>query len=229
MGCQSLKMKQLYQDDYQLISVFGDEFDLSENPKQFKSKQKLIQEQRQTFDDMHGLVSGIGVTFNIDGLVFSKTHKGKNMPTCSYELELQKDEHLQFISAHYNQDEGIHDILLKTNMGNMLVMDDNEYDGDHNHIETMEINLADENAALVGFKGMFEDNITRLSIYKATIIEHGLLNNAQKVGTTNQSKVQQIGGGQIKGNKQHIPMRLTSNISSLGNDDGFYHKNPPNQ
>jgi len=77
-----------------------------------------------------GLCCGIGVTYNLDGLIFNKNHKGSKMPKTSYELNLGHEENIEYISVHYTND-GIHDIILKSNLGNMLVMDD-EYghDGD---------------------------------------------------------------------------------------------------
>lgn len=119
-----------------------------------------------------GIVCGVGVTYNIDGIILTKIHKGSNRPTSSYELKLHNDEHLVFISAHHSED-GIHDIILKSNHGNMLVMDEESERINSGAFDTTEINLEDHNSALVGFKGMFEDSITRLSIYSAQIItEH---------------------------------------------------------
>ncbi len=44
-----------------------------------------------------GTVCGLGVTYNLDGIVLTKVHKGDTLPKSSYELELQKEEHIEFI------------------------------------------------------------------------------------------------------------------------------------
>ena len=44
-----------------------------------------------------GLLCGIGVTYNLDGIVLTKVHRGEVNPKSSYELELQKDEHIEFM------------------------------------------------------------------------------------------------------------------------------------
>ena len=95
-----------------------------------------------------GLLSGIGVTFNLDGIILTKIHRGSRKPKTSYELEIQKDEHIEFMQIHYD-DDGVREILLKTNLGHMLVMDENH--GNERFL-TREINLADSNEGLVGFK-----------------------------------------------------------------------------
>ncbi len=43
-----------------------------------------------------GFVQGIGVTYNLDGIKMTKVNKGKKMPKSSYELELARDEHIEF-------------------------------------------------------------------------------------------------------------------------------------
>ena len=70
-----------------------------------------------------GLVSGIGVTYNLDGILVTKVHRGKIKPKTSYELELESDEHLEYMQIQYDED-GIHEILVKSNLGHMLVMDE---------------------------------------------------------------------------------------------------------
>ena len=44
-----------------------------------------------------GLVSGLGVTFNLDGILLTKMHKGSRKPKTSYELEIAHNEHIEFI------------------------------------------------------------------------------------------------------------------------------------
>ena len=114
-----------------------------------------------------GLVTGIGVTHNMDGIVITKLHKGNRKPKTGYELELQSDEHIEFMQIHYDE-EGVHEILVKSNLGHMLVMDESHADHKAQNFETKEINLADGHEALVGFKTQFEDYLTNLAIYTAT-------------------------------------------------------------
>ncbi len=45
----------------------------------------------------NGLICGIGVTYNLDGILITKIHKGTKKPKASYELELSTHEHIEFI------------------------------------------------------------------------------------------------------------------------------------
>jgi hypothetical protein len=95
-----------------------------------------------------GLLSGIGVTLNLDGIIITKFHRGSRKPKTSYELEIHQDEHIEFMQIHYDV-EGVREVLVKTNLGHMLVMDENH--GNERFL-TREINLADSHEGLVGFK-----------------------------------------------------------------------------
>jgi Zn/Cd-binding protein ZinT len=70
-----------------------------------------------------GFVQGIGMTYNLDGIKMTKVNKGKKMPKASYELELAQDEHIEFVQFRFT-DEGIHEIMIKTNLNRMLMMDE---------------------------------------------------------------------------------------------------------
>lgn len=160
-------------------------------PKKFISKSKLEKEKAATFDDrlffdkaysfhidrievfmVNGFLQGIGITYNMDGVLMTKLNKGKKMPDTSYELELSKDEHINYISFHFVE-EGIIDLIIKTSHNNMLVMEEDEkyrkkYGEDY--IETLDFNLSDNDEALIGFKGMYGRTIKSLGFYKATRI-----------------------------------------------------------
>lgn len=86
------------------------------------------------------------------------------MPKTSYELELASNEHIDFMQYMYNK-EGIHEVVFKTNLGRMLMMDEEESES----VECLQIdfNLADMGECLIGFKGQFDNYITNLSFYKA--------------------------------------------------------------
>lgn len=60
-------------------------------------------------------------------------------------------------------------MILKSNLSNMLVMDDDKEQVED--LQTMEVNLADNLEALIGFKGMADEYISKLSIYKASRID----------------------------------------------------------
>ena len=75
------------------------------------------------------------------------------MPKTSYELELATTEHIEFIQFRFS-DEGIHELLIKTNLNRMLMMDEAE----HENLECQQrdFNLADNGEVLIGFKGKFD-------------------------------------------------------------------------
>ncbi|CDW72965.1 UNKNOWN [Stylonychia lemnae] len=228
MGCGQTKFKPHYIQNYELVELFGGP--MNEEKTEFKPKKQLLLEQKQIFDDMRfiekatsfhldrievfmneGLCCGIGVTFNLDGLVFNKNHKGTKLPKTSYELQLAQNENIEFIQVNYS-DEGIHDIILKSNLGNMLVMDD-EY-GNDGDLQTVEYNLGDDHDALIGFKGMADDYITKLSFYKATRVD---------------APISQL---RTQATRKKQPMRLSSNIDGVSgeedDDAGLNHtKSPP--
>jgi Zn/Cd-binding protein ZinT len=70
---------------------------------------------------------GIGMTYNLDGVKMTKVNKGKRMPKTSYELELATNEHIEFIQFRFSED-GIHELLIKTNLNRMLMMDEAEHE-----------------------------------------------------------------------------------------------------
>jgi hypothetical protein len=72
-----------------------------------------------------GYVSGFGMTYNLDGVIMVKNNKGRKMPKTSYELRLSANEHIDFLQFMYD-DEGIHDVVFKTNLGRALIMDEDE-------------------------------------------------------------------------------------------------------
>lgn len=65
------------------------------------------------------------MTYNLDGVIMTKANKGRKMPKTSYELELASNEHIDFMQYMYNK-EGIHEVVFKTNLGRMLMMDEEE-------------------------------------------------------------------------------------------------------
>ena len=176
-------MKPLYtEESVRLVQVLGEP--LAEKQAGFQSKEALKKEKDVTFDDeiffskaqyfhvdrveifvRDGYVQGIGLTYNLDGVKMTKVNKGKKMPKTSYELDLGSNEHIDFLQFRYN-DEGIHEVLLKTSAGRMLLMDEAE----HENLECQQrdYNLSDNGEALVGFKGKFDLYITNLAFYKAT-------------------------------------------------------------
>lgn len=44
-----------------------------------------------------GLISGIGVTFSLDAIKVSNIHQGKKRAKTSYALELDREEHIDFL------------------------------------------------------------------------------------------------------------------------------------
>ncbi len=170
MGCGQAKMKPLYQDNVQLVHVIGDEDGPRVNG--FVSKETMKREKDQQFDDSlffnkaeyyhvdkieifvrDGFIMGIGITYNLDGVKMTKVNKGRRMPKTSYELELATTEHIEFIQFRFS-DEGIHELMIKTNLNRMLMMDEAE----HENLECQQcdFNLADNGEVLIGFKGKFD-------------------------------------------------------------------------
>ncbi len=120
---------------------------------------------------VNGYLQGIGVTYDMDGIKMTKVNKGKKLPDTSYELEIAKDEHIEFISFHFDE-EGIRDLIIKTSHNNMLVMEEDEQhkNNEDDYVETLDFNLSDNNEALIGFKGMYGKTIKSLGFYKATLV-----------------------------------------------------------
>jgi hypothetical protein len=112
-----------------------------------------------------GYVQGIGMTYNLDGIKMTKVNKGKKMPKASYELELAQNEQIEFVQFRYT-DEGIHEIMMKTNLNRMLMMDEPELE--NIECNQRDFNLCDNGECLIGFKGEYEQYITNLSFYKVT-------------------------------------------------------------
>ncbi len=105
------------------------------------------------------------MTYNLDGVKMNKVNKGKKMPKSSYELELAQNENIEFIQFRYT-DEGIHEIMIKTNLNRMLMMDEPELE--NVECNQRDFNLADHGECLIGFKGEYEQYITNLAFYKVT-------------------------------------------------------------
>lgn len=97
-----------------------------------------------------GYVQGFGMTYNIDGVKMTKLNKSKKMAKSSYELNLGPKEHIEFVQFRKGE-EGIYEIMLKTNEGRMLMMDEPEHDD--LECEQYDYNLSDNGEVLVGFKG----------------------------------------------------------------------------
>jgi hypothetical protein len=57
----------------------------------------------------------------------NKVNRGNKMPKSSYELDLGPNEHIDFLQFRYNED-GIYEVTLKTNLGRMLMMDEEEHE-----------------------------------------------------------------------------------------------------
>lgn len=93
------------------------------------------------------------MTYNLDGVKMNKVNKGKKMPKSSYELELAQNENIEFIQFRYT-DEGIHEIMIKTNLNRMLMMDEPELE--NIECNQRDFNLADHGECLIGFKGEYE-------------------------------------------------------------------------
>lgn len=97
-----------------------------------------------------GFIQGFSITYNIDGIKMTKINKGKKMPKTSYELDLSPNEHIDFLQFRFNE-EGIHEVVLKTNMDRMLMMDEAEHED--LDCEQLDFNLSDVGEAFIGFKG----------------------------------------------------------------------------
>ena len=65
------------------------------------------------------------MTYNLDGVIMVKNNKGRKMPKTSYELRLSANEHIDFLQFMFDN-EGIHEVVFKTNLGRALMMDEHD-------------------------------------------------------------------------------------------------------
>ena len=99
-------MRPLYHPDPQIVQVLGQPEDNGER-KSFITKESMRRKRENTFDDARffekasyfhldkievfmreGFVTGLQMTYNLDGVVMVKSNKGRKLPKTSYALKL---------------------------------------------------------------------------------------------------------------------------------------------
>ena len=134
-----------------------------------------------------GLLQGIGVTYCLDSIKVTKMHQGRKRAESAYTLELAHDEHVEFVKFYFN-DKGITDLMMKTSQGNMLMLEEDNSEGEDKHdtsrVQSKDINLSDNGEALVGFKGTTGLYIETLSVYKAKRLDSKVNMSPKKQKTT---------------------------------------------
>lgn len=136
-----------------------------------------------------GLMCGIGIVLSLDGIKVAKMSQAKKRPQTSYAIELKHDEHVEFMQFQFN-DKGIHDVMMKTNQGNMLMMDEESgvnQQAKYYKSQCKDVNLVDNGEALLGFRGTHNNYIETLHVYKAKRLDPNNNNNT-KVSNTNTKK-----------------------------------------
>ena len=132
-------MRPLYHPGPELVYVLGRP---EEKGQGFISKESMRRKRENTFDDARffekasffhldkievflweSFVTGLQMTYNLDGVIMVKGNKGKRLPKTSYELTLGPTEHIEFLQFVFSEG-GIHEMVFKTNLGRSLLMDE---------------------------------------------------------------------------------------------------------
>jgi hypothetical protein len=89
-------------------------------------------------------------------------HIGNGFQNRVEKFDMEQFEHLEFATCTYS-DQGIHSLCFKTNTERQFIIEGDAGPGNKKRT----INLKDHCKAIIGFRGVFDENLEDLYIYVA--------------------------------------------------------------
>ena len=130
-------------------------------------------------------ITGLSVTFKIDGRERIEEHLGSGRVINSERLYLDAFEHIEFASCTYSA-QGVHSLAFKTNTSKSFSIEGDKGKGEHRR----DISLKEYAKAVIGFRGLIAESLLDLYIYVAPRLD--LLSDAvigRRSGDSNDSRV----------------------------------------
>lgn len=111
-------------------------------------------------------IVGIEVSYLLDGKVTKFSHIGKEIAMKKRVIEFHADEHIDSLSCAYD-DNGISELAVKTTSGRFEI-----FDSQTQCTRRHQVDLKEENKAIIAFKGKYLNNLTELEAYACKIINY---------------------------------------------------------
>ncbi|CAI2380734.1 unnamed protein product [Moneuplotes crassus] len=179
MGCGNVKQFPVYQkDEYpECVNLTFKVDDRKINPdaKYFDDNETLIHckvfQISSVAVHMGEYIVGIAITLKVNGKDKALQHIGSGAVIDTEKLYMEPFEHIEHMKCTYSQD-GLHSLEFKTNTERTLQSIGNVGEGE----EVRELDLKEQDKALIGFRGCFKEHIYDIFAYIAVRLD--ILNDA---------------------------------------------------